>query len=64
MAAFDAVVPGLAREIVEQWKAETRHRHETVSLMRQTDHEAMLKYWSGGPEGNAPVQLDDDDSVA
>ena len=27
---YDAVLPGLAREIVDQWKGETAHRHRTI----------------------------------
>ena len=48
---YDRVVPGLAREIVDQWKAETAHRHETVTSMRRTDHEAMVKYYEGERRG-------------
>jgi len=42
LAEYDRVLPGLAREIVDQWKAETCHRHETVTSLRTTDHEEMV----------------------
>jgi uncharacterized membrane protein len=51
LAEYDDVVPGLAREIVDQWKAETRHRHETVTSIRGTDHEAMLNYYEAERRG-------------
>jgi hypothetical protein len=44
-------VPGLAREIVDQWKAETYHRHETVTSMRTTDHEEMVIYYAAERRG-------------
>ena len=31
---YDEVVPGLAREIVDQWKGETAHRHRTIDGLR------------------------------
>lgn len=49
--AYNEVIPGLAREIVDQWKAETAHRHQTITSMRDTDHEAMTKYYEGERQG-------------
>ena len=51
LAEYDQVVPGLAREIVDQWKAETQHRHMTVASIRNTDHEAMIKYYEAERRG-------------
>lgn len=51
LAAYDDVEPGLAREIVDQWKAETAHRHETVDGLRRTDHEAMQAFFAGMRRG-------------
>lgn len=51
LAHYDRVLPGLAALIVEQWKSETQHRHETVSNMRRTDHEAMVRYYEGEKRG-------------
>jgi uncharacterized membrane protein len=51
LAQYNHVVPGLAREIVDQWKGETRHRQETVTSMRQTDHEAMVRYYDAEKRG-------------
>jgi len=48
---YNRVVPGLAQVIVDQWQAETAHRHETITSMRQTDHEAMTKYYEGERQG-------------
>jgi len=48
---YNQVVPGLAREIVDQWKAETAHRHETITSIRKTDYEAMVKYYEGERQG-------------
>jgi hypothetical protein len=42
---------GLAREIVDQWKAETKHRHTTIDGLRQTDNEAMQAYYKGERRG-------------
>ncbi|HEY5342271.1 MAG TPA: hypothetical protein VIJ66_01240 [Solirubrobacteraceae bacterium] len=39
--------PGLAREIVDQWKAETAHRHRTIDGLREIDHESMRSYYKG-----------------
>lgn len=50
---YDEVVPGLAREIVEQWKRETSHRHRTIDGMRQTDDEAMKAYYVGEKRGQS-----------
>jgi uncharacterized membrane protein len=51
LAEYDRILPGLAREIVDQWKAETQHRHETVASMRATDHEEMLTYYAAERRG-------------
>jgi uncharacterized membrane protein len=51
LAEYDQVVPGLAREIVDQWKAETQHRHVTVTSIRSTDHDAMIKYYEAEQRG-------------
>jgi uncharacterized membrane protein len=48
---YNRLIPGLAREIVEQWKVETAHRHETITSIRKTDHEAMLRYYEGERQG-------------
>lgn len=37
LAHYDRVLPGLAMEIVDQWKAETAHRHQTIDHLRETD---------------------------
>lgn len=54
LAEYDEVVPGLAREIIDQWKAEIAHRHATVTSMRQADQ---------GPDGAGPRTLDDEDAI-
>lgn len=51
LAEYEGVVPGLAREIVEQWKAETRHRHETVASAHATDREVMFRYYEAERRG-------------
>jgi uncharacterized membrane protein len=51
LAEYDRVLPGLAREIVDQWKAETRHRHETVASMRTLDHEEMVTHYAAERRG-------------
>jgi uncharacterized membrane protein len=51
LAEYDRVLPGLAREIVDQWKAETCHRHETVTGMRTLDHEEMVTYYAAERRG-------------
>lgn len=51
LAGYDDVVPGLAREIVDQWKAETAHRHATIEGLRSTDRDAMLAYYKGERRG-------------
>lgn len=48
---YDDVLPGLAREIVDQWKGETAHRHETITSLRNTDYEAMRAYYAGEKRG-------------
>lgn len=50
---YDNVLPGLAREIVDQWKSETAHRHLTVDGLRVTDHEAMQAYYAGEKRGQS-----------
>jgi len=51
LGQYDAVVPGLAREIVEQWKGETSHRHKTIDELRATDREALRLYHEGEKRG-------------
>jgi uncharacterized membrane protein len=51
LADYERVQPGLGREIVDQWKAETRHRHTTIDGLRKTDQEAMLAYYQGERRG-------------
>jgi uncharacterized membrane protein len=51
LAAYDRVQPGLAREIVEQWKAETAHRHRTVDGLRAIDEQSMTSYYEGEKRG-------------
>jgi uncharacterized membrane protein len=48
---YDNVVPGLAREIVDQWKDETAHRHKTIDGLRATDREAMRLFHEGEKRG-------------
>jgi hypothetical protein len=51
IAAYDRTVPGLAREIVDQWKAETAHRHRTIDGLREIDRESMRAYYGGERRG-------------
>lgn len=51
LAAYDQAKPGLAREIVDQWKAETAHRHRTIDGLREIDHESMRSYYKGEHDG-------------
>jgi uncharacterized membrane protein len=51
LASYDDVVPGLAREIVDQWKAETRHRHATVAAMREIDRDELTSYYEAERRG-------------
>lgn len=51
LVGYDQAVPGLAREIVDQWKAETGHRHAVIDDLRRTDKEAMLAYYKGERRG-------------
>lgn len=51
LRGYDEVQPGLGREIVEQWKAETAHRHSTIDALRRTDHAAMEAFYSGEKRG-------------
>ena len=44
-------MPGLAREIIDQWKGETAHRHNTIDGLRATDHEAMRLFHEGERRG-------------
>lgn len=48
---YDAVLPGLAREIVDQWKGETAHRHRTIDELRTTDREAMRLFHAAEKRG-------------
>lgn len=45
------MVPGLSRTIVEQWTSETAHRRETITALRQTDHDAMENYFASERRG-------------
>lgn len=51
LGEYDQVQPGLGKIIVEQWQAETRHRHETIDGLRQLDQDAMHAYYSGEKRG-------------
>ncbi len=51
LAKYDQTVPGLAREIVDQWKAETEHRHRTIDGLREIDQESMRAYYGGERHG-------------
>jgi uncharacterized membrane protein len=51
LAQYEQAHPGLAGEIVEQWKTETAHRHATVDHLRQIDREAMEKFYEGERRG-------------
>lgn len=51
LGRYNDVVPGLAEDIVEQWKAETRHRHETVTELRKIDRDAMEAFYAGEKRG-------------
>lgn len=51
LAEYDEIIPGLAREIVDQWKGETAHRHDTVEYLRETDRMAMQAYYQGEMRG-------------
>lgn len=51
LGEYDQVQPGLGKIIVEQWQAETRHRHETIDDLRQLDRESMRAYYSGEKRG-------------
>jgi len=48
---YDGVVPGLSREIVDQWKGETAHRHKTIDGLRKTDNEAMQSFYKAELRG-------------
>lgn len=54
---YNEVVPGLAREIVDQWKGETAHRHQTLDRLASTDREAMLAYYAGEKRGQILATL-------
>jgi uncharacterized membrane protein len=41
LSEYDQIKPGLAEIIIEQWQMETRHRHQTIDGVRDTDHSAM-----------------------
>lgn len=51
LAEYDQTVPGLAREIVDQWKAETEHRHRTIDGLREIDQESMRAYYGSERRG-------------
>lgn len=51
LAEYNDVLPGLAREIVEQWKGETGHRHGTVEYLRETDRLTMEAHYRGERRG-------------
>jgi uncharacterized membrane protein len=51
LAAYNQVEPGLAREIVNQWTAETEHRRRTIDGLREIDHESMRSYYKGERDG-------------
>lgn len=42
---YDEAVPGLAREIVDQWKDETTHRHKTIDSLSETDRESTKTFY-------------------
>ena len=44
---YNEVVPGLAQEIVDQWKGETTHRHDTIDALRETDKQALRAFYKG-----------------
>lgn len=48
---YNEVQPGLARDIVDQWKGETAHRRRTVDHMAETDREAMRAFYAGEKRG-------------
>lgn len=51
LAEYDQTVPGLAREIVDQWKAETEHRHRMIDGLREIDQESMRAYYGSERRG-------------
>jgi uncharacterized membrane protein len=51
LEGYEKAVPGLAREIADQWKAETSHRHATIDGLRETDRDAMLAFYKGERRG-------------
>jgi uncharacterized membrane protein len=51
LAQNESILPGLAREIVDQWKGETAHRQETVTQLRRTDHQAMEHFYAAEKRG-------------
>ncbi len=48
---YEQVLPGLKHDIVNQWKAETAHRHQTIDGVRGTDEAAMRAYYDGEKRG-------------
>jgi len=48
---YDETMPGLAREIVDQWKTETAHRRGTIAELRDSDREAMRSFYAGEHRG-------------
>ncbi len=51
LAAYEQVLPGAAREIMDQWKAETAHRHQTIDGLREIDRDSMRSYYQGERHG-------------
>jgi uncharacterized membrane protein len=51
LAAYEQVMPGAAREIMDQWKVETAHRHHTIDGLREIDRDSMRSYYEGERHG-------------
>jgi uncharacterized membrane protein len=51
LAQYEKVCPGLLRTIVDLCKGQIRHRQEIETSLRQTDHEAMVRYYEGERRG-------------
>ncbi len=51
LEGYDRVMPGLAREIVDQWKSETAHRRATIDDLRDLDRETVRAYYAGEKRG-------------
>lgn len=41
LQGYEEIMPGLTEKIVEQWQAETAHRHKTVDYANETDRLAL-----------------------